>query len=97
MREVCQQKEMAWMIQFKPRDTQRPWVYQAPAEGSVPFGREYHFAKAPVKSGVGLAGAAASGMRVCPKCFAKLGDGRSEVVAEFEVGELPSVFSALWT
>ena len=30
-----------------------------------------------------------------PKCFAELGDRRSEVVAEFEVDQLPSVFSAL--
>ena len=43
---------------------------------------EYQFAKAPVKSGVGLADAAATGERVCPKCFVELGDRRSEVVAE---------------
>ena len=95
MREACEQKVMAWMIQFKPRDTQRPWIHLAPAEGSVPFCREYQFAKAPEKSGVGLAGAAATGESVCPKCFAKLGDRRCEVVAEFEFDQLPSVFLAL--
>ena len=78
---------MAWLIQFKPRDTQRPWIHLAPAEGGVPFCREYQFAKAPVKAGVDLADAAATGERVCPKCFAELGDRRSEVVAEFEVAE----------
>ena len=93
--EVCEQKVMAWMIPFKPRDTQRPWIHLAPAEGSVLFCREYQFATAPVKSGVGLADAAATGERVCPKCFAELGDRRSGVVAEFEVDQLPSVFSAL--
>ena len=46
VREVCQQKEMAWMIQLKPRDTQRPWVHLAPAEGSVPF-----LQRAPVREG----------------------------------------------
>ena len=97
VREVCVQEVMAWMIQFKARDTQRPWVHLAPAVGSVTFCREYQFAKAPVKSGVGLAGAAATGERVCPKCFAQLGDRRSEVVAEFEVDQLPTVFSALST
>ena len=37
------------------------------------------------------------GESVCPKCFAKVGDRHSEVVAEFEVDQLASVFSALWT
>ena len=98
VREVCGQNLMAWLIQFKPRDTQRPWIHLAPAVGGVPFCREYQFAKAPVKSDVGLADAAATGERereFAQKCFAELGDRRGEVVAEFEKDQFLSVFSAL--
>ena len=55
----------------------------APAPGERPYCRPTKFRRDPIRTGRGLAEAASTGERPCPKCVARLGDKAPTVMAEF--------------
>ena len=66
---------------------QRPWVHFAPSAGERPYCKVAKFRRDPIREGRGLAEAASTGERPCPKCVARLGDEARAVMAEFCVTE----------
>ena len=87
LREVPALDSLAWSVQFLATNLQRPWVHFAPTPGERPYCRSAKFRRDPIRTGRGLAEAASTGERPCPKCIARLGDKAPTVMAEFCVTE----------
>ena len=75
--------EIAWFMQSLPTNAQRPWVHFAASVGAKPYCRSTKFRRDPVRQGQGIAEAARTGERPCPRCVHALGDKAPEVMAEF--------------
>ena len=76
-------EDLAWSMQSLPTSLQRPWVHFSPSTGDRPYCRLTKFRREAIRTGLGVAEAATTGERPCPKCVARLGDKAREVMAEF--------------
>ena len=76
-------EELPWSMQSLATSLQRPWVHFSPSTGDRPYCRLTKFRRDAIRMGLGVAGAASTGERPCPKCIARLGDKANAVMAEF--------------
>ncbi len=83
VREVPALDKVAWFMQSVASRFQRPWVHFAAGANERPFCRSTKFRRDPAQQGQGLAEAAGTGERPCPRCLARMGDKAQSVVAEF--------------
>ena len=79
LRDIPALSEIAWSMQAG----NQPWVHFAARVGDRPLCRSTRFRKDPARQGQGVAEAAQTGERPCPRCLVRLGEKAPMVVAEF--------------
>jgi hypothetical protein len=79
--------KVAWSMQFLATRVQHPWVHFSAVTGEKPYCRSTKFRKDPVLQGLGVASAARTGERPCPKCVQLMGASAAAVMAEFCVAD----------